>query len=139
MMASDHVYVGWIREDRAHDDLVKTLARRVAIEAHDWLDGILEHCWDWTGPDPGSEPKLTKFEVRRSGGQPVRFHPRIGDQPLRPEAAMYRSILHVFSKRQPRPDIVIIARDGDHDGQRRRSGFEQVRDGLPWPFDVVLA
>ena len=137
---SDLVHIGWVREDRAHDDLIKTLAAKVALAHHDWLDGVLDHVWSWKGPANEDEPKLSgRIEVRGPQGKPIRLHGRIAGEPLLPEASMYRTVLTAFAHRDPRPSIVIIAHDGDGDAKRRRMGFMQVRDKLEWTFDVVLA
>lgn len=137
---SDLVHIGWIREDRAHDVLVKTLAAKVALERHDWLDGVLEHTWSWKGPNHEDEAKLTgRIEVTGPGGKPARVHGRIAGEPLMPEASMVRTVLVAFERRQPRPELVILARDGDGYAAQRRRGVDQVRTKLQWSFPVVLA
>lgn len=50
-----------------------------------------------------------------------------------------RRILLSFEQLTPRPEVVIVARDGDGRAEERRSGFEQVVQGMPWSFGVILA
>lgn len=52
---------------------------------------------------------------------------------------MYRKLLHAFDQSTPRPEIVILARDGDGRARARRRGFTQVTEHLSWPFAVILA
>lgn len=138
-MNADVLQIGWAREDSAHDVLVKTLARRVAVEAFHWLDLETIDCqWDWSGPNPELEPKLSG-KVFGADGKRIRFHGHINGEPLAPEAGMYRVNLTAFKLRKPRPSLVIIAHDGDRRSEDRRRGFEQVIKGLEWPFEVILA
>jgi hypothetical protein len=51
---------------------------------------------------------------------------------------MWRKVLLLFCHTNPRPEIVVLARDLDGDPDRR-AGIEQVRNGLPWPFAIVAA
>ena len=137
---SDILHIGWVREDRAHDELVKTLAAKVARAHHDWIDDSLDSMWSWKGPANEDEPKLSgRIKVPGPGGKPLRLHGRIAGESLLPEASMHRTVLTAFAHRDPRPSIVIIAHDGDGDSKQRRMGFMQVRDRLEWAFDVVLA
>ncbi len=51
---------------------------------------------------------------------------------------MWRRVLMLFCHCEPRPDVVILARDLDgYPG--RREGMEQVVSGIPWPFQIALA
>ena len=51
---------------------------------------------------------------------------------------MWRKALLLLCHAEPRPDIVVLARDLDgHPG--RRDGIEQVCHQLPWPFPIVIA
>jgi hypothetical protein len=120
---------------------MKTIAERVAIEQVDWIDdGMLEYLWSWKGPYNEDDAKLTgDREVLGPGGKPLRIHGHIDGKPLMPGAHMMRKTLTAFERRDPRPDLVVLAWDGDGDAERRRSGFEQARGGSPWPFPVILA
>lgn len=133
--------IGWAREDRAHDTLVKTLARRVVLEGASWdIAPALDHMWSWAGPKGEAEFKITgKLEVRGPGGRPLRLHGKIAGEPLAPEARMYRRLLHAFDQASPRPQLVILARDADRRARERRRGFEQVATGLAWSFPIILA
>jgi len=139
--SSGHVVVGFAGEDEAHGVLVTTLARRAAVEQVDWLDDeTLEHMWRWLGPRGDNDFRLSQdLELRRPGGRPIRLNSRIHGEPLRPEARMYRRILLAFEQLSPRPEIVIIARDGDGRADERRGGFEQIIEGLSWSFAAILA
>lgn len=138
---AEHLHIGWAREDAAHDLLVKTLARRVVTESIEWLDDdMLEHMWRWAGFDGEQHHKLSSTpRLTLQSGRPIRRHGKINGEALAPEARMYRTILERFGHEQPRPVLVIIARDGDGRAEQRRRGFRQVVEGLTWPFEVVLA
>jgi hypothetical protein len=137
------VYIGWAREDRAHDMLVKTLAQRVVVEGASWpIADTLEQMWSWAGPNGEREFKIgTDVEPVGPGrsGRRLRRHGRIAGQPLAPEAGMYRKLLLAFEQATPRPELVILARDGDRRSEDRRRGFEQVVQNLQWSFAVILA
>lgn len=135
------VMIGWAREDRAHDILVKTLARRVVVGGASWnLADALEHMWRWAGPGGEAGFKIGgDVGLSRAGGRPLRLHGKIAGQRLEPEAGMYRRMLLAFDRAAERPDIVILARDGDGRAVERRRGFEQVVNGLTWEFAVILA
>lgn len=50
---------------------------------------------------------------------------------------MWRDVLRQFLELEKRPDVVVLVRDSD--GRDQRAGIIQVREGLPWPFSVVMA
>lgn len=135
------VRIGWAREDRAHDTLVKTLARRVVIEGASWdIADHLEHMWTWAGP--GGEPEFkvgADIDVSQFSTRRIRLHGKLGDQPLAPEARMYRQLLLAFDLATPRPQLVIIARDGDGRASQRRRGFAQVVEFHDFDFPIILA
>lgn len=56
----------------------------------------------------------------------------------KPEASMWRKVLLLFCHHDPRPDIVVLARDLDGYADRR-DGLDQVCTGLSWPFAIVAA
>ena len=132
--------IGWAREDRAHDTLVKSLARRVVIEGASWdIDDHLDNMWIWAGPGGEPEFKLTSDpKLLGLGDRPLRLN-KIAGQPALPEAMFYRKLLLAFDQASPRPALVIFGRDGDRRASERRSGFEQVVTGLKWPFTAILA
>ena len=51
---------------------------------------------------------------------------------------MWRSVLMLFCRSEPRPDAVLLVRDLDGYADRR-AGIEQVRAGFSWPFVVLAA
>jgi hypothetical protein len=63
---------------------------------------------------------------------------RIAGESLKPGASMWRKVLLLFCHRDPRPDVVVLARDLDGYAERR-TGLEQVCTDLPWPFAIVAA
>jgi hypothetical protein len=136
--------VGLACEDRGHFLAVTYLIDAELLAHHDWLDGTLEYCRTWRGLakdgswykfDPSDAYDLRPFTV-----DGVRINPlgHIGGQPLKPEAAMWRKVLLMFCHQDPRPDVVVLARDMDGYPERL-AGIVQVRDGLPWPFKVAVA
>lgn len=140
---SGRVIIGWVREDTAHDVAVKTLVARVVADEVPWFDPEqAPHLLAWVGLDgaPHLEVKACRhLQPRGPGGARLKLHGHIDGQRLEPEARQWRKALVAFAASDPQPHVVIIARDGDGHGAARRRGFEQVVEGLKWPFDVVLA
>jgi hypothetical protein len=110
----------------------------------DWLRDILESCRAWRGLHgaerwykyaPGDAYDLRPLTI---DGMTIKPQGRIAGEPLKPEASMWRKVLLLFCHADPRPDIVVLARDLDGSPDRR-AGIEQVRDGLVWPFVIVAA
>ncbi|NVB42888.1 hypothetical protein G6O69_34020 [Pseudenhygromyxa sp. WMMC2535] len=135
------IHIGWAREDSNHDLLVKQLARRVVVEGASWdLGDVLDDMWRWVGPMGEEAFKIgTKPELIGPGGRPLKLHGKIAGQPLKPEASMVRRLLTAFDMARPRPELVILARDGDGRVEERRAGFDQVVTGLEWDFPIILA
>ncbi|MBN2195247.1 MAG: hypothetical protein JW751_20690 [Polyangiaceae bacterium] len=140
----NQLLVGVACEDDGHFSVVTRLVDETVLAAHDWLDGVLDDCRSWRDVhgnpgwykyDPDDAQILRPIEI---DGKRIARHGHIGGEPLKPEARMWRNVLLLFSRAEPRPEVVILARDLDGD-QRRRAGLVQVRDGLPWPFRVVVA
>jgi hypothetical protein len=138
------VVLGIACEDDGHFSAVTRLVDDTLLANCDWLDGILEASRAWCGLsrqepwykyDPADARDLGPF---RNAGQVIRLHGHIQGKPLKPEATMWRRVLLLFCDAEPRPDVVVLARDMDG-YPNRRAGMVQVRDGLPWPFEVVLA
>lgn len=101
-------------EDDGHFSAVTCLVDAALMAEHAWLDGILDSCRSWRG------------------------HGHIDGAPLECEAGMWRKVLMLFCRCEPRPDVVVLVRDMDGYGARR-AGMEQVRRGIRWPFAVVIA
>lgn len=51
---------------------------------------------------------------------------------------MWRSVLMLFCRSEPRPDAVLLVRDLDGYAERL-AGIDQIRAGYPWPFALVVA
>ena len=137
------VVIGITGEDDGHFNVVTRLIDDTLIAHHHWLDGIVDSCRSWRGLHTGEswykyDPDDAK-DVRAItvDGLRIRPHGHINGRPLEPEAGMWRKVLLLFL-REPRPDAVVLARDMDG-YLRRRAGMSQVRDGIPWPFKVVIA
>ncbi len=138
------VRLGVACEDNGHFSAVTRLVDDTLLAEHQWLDGILDACRSWHGcaaaqcwykynPDDANDLRPILLD-----GQRIAPNGHINGAPLKPEAGMWRRILLLFCHVDPRPDVVLLARDLDGD-PRRRAGIEQVRDGLPWPFKIAVA
>lgn len=139
----NEVLIGIACEDNGHFRAVSCLIDQRCIAAHAWLDGVLNDCRRWIGQT--AEDKWLKLslaharnvEPRKAGGRTFKRHGHIAGGPLKPEAAMWRRVLDHFNALDPRPEVVVLARDSD--GRDQRAGIIQVRDGIRWPFPVVMA
>lgn len=136
--------IGIVCEDHGHFFAVTHLVDAALIATHRWLDGILDNYRSWRGLadgkpwykyDPADAYDLRPF-IHNGVRIPLAGH--INGQPLKPEAGMWRKALLLFVHSNPRPNLVVLVRDMDGYATRS-SGLTQVRDGLPWPFDVVVA
>lgn len=136
--------IGIACEDEGHFTAVTHLVDAAAIQAHDWLDGILDHCRAWRGGEEGQPwykyDKEDAHSLRPAviEGRRISIHGHIDGQPQKPEAGMWRRILLHFHHSRPRPDIVVLVRDLDGYPERRE-GMEQVRPLFRGVFPVVLA
>lgn len=136
--------IGIACEDRGHFTVITRLVDDALVERHSWLDGVVESCrrWrgvhdheDWYKYDPADARDLRPITI---DGRVVSIHGYIGGERLKLEAGMWRRVLMLFARLRPRPDVVVLARDMDG-RMERRSGLEQVRAGIRWPFAVVAA
>lgn len=131
-------------EDHRHFAVITRLIDAQLVAACDWLGGIVGHCRTWHGLDD-SRPwykfdRSDAYDLRpiAVGGIKIPRFGFIAGQPLQPEASMWRKVLLMFCHGNPRPDAVVLVRDMDGYDDRYR-GMLQVRDGLPWPFPVIIA
>ena len=138
------VVIGVACEDNGHFSAVTRLVDDALIARHDWLDGIIAHCRSWRGLkegelwykyDPADANDLRPITI---DGQRIAPQGRIRGEPLKPEAGMWRRVLLLFSHADPRPELVILARDMDGFPERR-DGVEQVRKAFQWPFRIAVA
>jgi hypothetical protein len=138
------VLIGIACEDKGHFFVVTRLVDDTLVSAHAWLNGTLENCRSWRGLHPGKSwykyDPLDAHDLRpfTIGGHTIAPQGHIGGEPLKAEASMWRKVLLLFCDGDPRPEVVILARDLDGYPERR-AGLVQVRDGLPWPFKIVIA
>ena len=136
--------IGVAGEDETHFWVVTTLIDDVLIASFDWLSDIIESCRVWRGLHRGQQwYKYTPddaYDLRpvTIGGVTIKPQGRIAGEPLRPEASMWRKVLMLFCHANPRPNIVVLARDLDGYPDRR-AGIEQVCNGFMWPFAIVAA
>jgi hypothetical protein len=141
---SSTVTVGLACEDNGHFFAVTCLVDATLVAHHDWLDGILEDCRSWHGVDEGTPwykfAPADAYDLRPFiiDGKRIAPQGHIDGQPLKAEAGMWRKVLLMFCHREPRPDVVILARDMDGYPERL-AGIVQVRDGIRWPFKVAVA
>ncbi|HEY0190131.1 MAG TPA: hypothetical protein VGC42_03360 [Kofleriaceae bacterium] len=136
--------IGLAAEDHGHFRVLTKLIDDTLVAEVPWLDGVLDSSRTWCGLDdrerwykyaPEDAYDLRPIPVE---GGTIKPQGRIGGEPLKPEAGMWRKVLMLFYRAKPPPDVVVLIRDLDGD-ERRRAGLEQVRDGLRWPFPVVIA
>ncbi|MEX1367176.1 MAG: hypothetical protein AB1Z98_28875 [Nannocystaceae bacterium] len=137
--------VGIACEDRGHFDAVTYLVDGALLREHDWLDGIIDSCRSWRGLD--ETERWYKYDRRDAhdlrplvleDGSRISRHGRIRGEVLEPEASMWRKVLMLFCHRTPRPELVLLVRDMDGYDDRK-DGMLQVRDGISWPFGIVIA
>jgi hypothetical protein len=138
------VVVGIACEDDGHFSAIIRLVDHELVMAHSWLDGIVENCRSWRGVrqgelwykyDPKDADDVRPIEV---GGKRISPQGHIAGEPLKPEAGMWRRVLLHFCHVEPRPNLVILVRDLDGYPERW-GGLTQVRNGLTWPFAIVVA
>jgi hypothetical protein len=138
------VVVGIACEDHGHFSVVTRLVDDKLVLAHAWLDGVIGNCRSWRGIDENSSwykyDAGDAYDLRsvNINGNCIARHGHILGQRLRPEASMWRKVLLLFCACEPRPEVVVLVRDMDG-YSARRSGMTQVRDGIMWPFKVVVA
>jgi hypothetical protein len=136
--------IGLVGEDEGHFRVVTTLVDGALIANVEWARDILDSCRAWRGLD--SDQRWYKYAPEDAhdlrpvtiNGVTIKPQGRIAGKPLKPEAGMWRKALLLLCHADPRPDIVVLARDLDGYPDRR-AGIEQVRDHLPWPFTIVAA
>lgn len=136
--------IGFVGEDENHFWVVTKLIDDALVARVDWLQGVIDSCREWRGLHRGEHwykynPE-DAYDLRpvTLGGVTIRPQGRIAGEPLMPEASMWRRVLLLFCHANPRPDIVVLARDLDGHSERR-TGLEQVRTGFRWPFEVIAA
>jgi len=138
------VIIGVACEDEGHFSAVTFLVDAALLVEHTWLRDIIDSCRSWCGLEP-PEPWY-KYDPRDAhdvrplvlDGVVIKPHGHINGEPLELEAGMWRKVLLLFCHCEPRPEAVLLVRDMDGYGDRRK-GMEQVRNGMPWPFAVVIA
>src|SRR3954469_5982302 len=138
------IVIGFVGEDEGHFWAVTKLIDDVLLSHVDWLRDVIDSCRDWRGLRAGERwykyAPDDAYDLRPVTIDGVTIKPQgwIGGEPLKPEATMWRRALMLFCHADPRPDIVVLARDLDGHPERRE-GLEQVRDRIKWPFVIVAA
>lgn len=136
--------IGFVGEDEHHFWVVTKLIDDALIASVGWLQDIIESCRAWRGLHSGerwykySPDDAYDLRPMRIGNVAIRPQGRIAGEPLKPEASMWRRVLLLFCHAEPRPDIVVLARDLDGYPDRFE-GIKQVRNGFQWPFAIVAA
>jgi len=131
--------IGVVGEDENHFRVATALIDGALVTSIDWVRDILESCREWRGlragerwykyaPDDAHDLRPVTID-----GMTIKLQGRIAGEPLKPEAGMWRKVLLLLCHAEPRPDLVVLARDLDGYPDRR-SGIEQVCHHLPWPF-----
>jgi hypothetical protein len=136
--------IAFAGEDENHFRVVTALVDDALVTSIDWVRDVLDSCRTWRGLH--GEERWYKYAPEDAydlrpltiGGVTIKPQGRIAGEPLKPEASMWRKVLLLFCHRDPRPDIVVLARDLDG-YLERRDGLEQVCRGLVWPFAIVAA
>jgi|JI6StandDraft_1071083.scaffolds.fasta_scaffold242008_1 hypothetical protein len=136
--------VGVACEDNGHFFAVSKLVDAALISRHTWLDGIIEDCRRWHGL--ADDRRWYKYDKDDAcdlrpivlDGRTIAPSGHIAGVPLKPEAGMWRRTLLLFCHCEPRPDVVVLARDLDG-YPRRREGMEQAALNLRWPFKIAIA
>jgi hypothetical protein len=138
------VIIGVACEDNGHFSAVTCLVDAALRAEHEWLGDVIESCRSWCGV--GRSQPWYKYDPRDGrdvrplvlDGITVKPQGHINGERLELEAGMWRHVLMLFCHCEPRPEVVLLVRDMD--GYRdRKKGMEQVRNGLRWPFAVVIA
>lgn len=136
--------IGFVGEDENHFRVATALIDDALVTSIDWVRDVLESCREWRGLHAGEQwykyAPDDAYDLRpvAIGGVTIRPQGRIAGEPLKPEAGMWRKVLLLFCHAEPRPDIVVLARDLDG-YPSRRDGIDQVCNHLPWPFPIVIA
>jgi hypothetical protein len=136
--------IGFAGEDENHFRVATALVDDALMSKLDWVRDILDSCRAWRGLHVGQRwykyAPEDAFDLRpvTVAGMTIRPQGWIAGEPLKPEAGLWRRVLLLFCHADPRPDVVVLARDLDgYPG--RRDGIEQVCRGLAWPFAIVAA
>ena len=141
------ILLGLACEDEGHYLAITRLVDDALVRRHDWLmQETVEYCRTWRGYTEGTRwSKCTRDDdgprVVKIDGRPVRLHGPIDGKSLAAGARMWRYVLSYFVQLVPRPDVVVLAQDGDGRQQERVQGLDQVRHAkdLRWPFAIVSA
>jgi hypothetical protein len=136
--------IAFAGEDENHFRVATVLVDDALVANINWVRDVLGSCRTWQGLH--SKERWYKYAPENAydlrpvtiDGVTIKPQGRIAGEPLKPEASMWRKVLLLFCHCDPRPDIVVLARDLDGYPDRR-DGLEQVCTGLPWPFAIVAA
>lgn len=136
--------IGVAGEDEDHFRVATALIDDALVASIGWMRDVLESCREWRGVHSGERwykyAPEDAYDLRpvTLEGVTIKLQGPIVGEALKPEAGMWRKVLLLFCHAEPRPDIVVLARDLDgYPG--RREGIKQVCENLPWPFPIVVA
>ncbi len=136
--------IGIACEDNGHFSVASHLIDAALVSQHTWIGSHIDRYRSWRGltddrpwykysPDDASD--LRPIVI---GDQTIKPSGHIAGVPLKTEAGMWRRVLMLFCHCEPRPDVVVLARDLDG-SPRRRDGMEQVVSAFQWPFKIAIA
>ncbi len=138
------IVIGVACEDNGHFVVASQLIDAALVSQYTWIGSRLDKYRNWRGlahekswykynPDDAKD-----LRPRIIDGKRLPKHGHIAGVPLKPEAGMWRNVLELFCHCEPRPDVVVLARDLDG-SPGRRDGMEQVVSGISWPFKIAIA
>ncbi len=139
--------LGLACEDNGHFVAITRLIDDALVRGVDWIVAeTVAFCRTWCGYEAGApwskcggdDDAPRSFEI---DGRRVPLHGKINGQALEDGAAMWRRVLARFAQLDPRPELVVLAQDGDGRERERRRGVNQVRyaKSISWPFPIVVA
>jgi hypothetical protein len=115
------------------------LADRVFCAEVPWLEpGLLEACRKWRGFDTSACYVLWTELRRVAQAKGIRIpHGHFEGEPGKSDAAAARRAIRVLMAADAPPDAIVLLRDEDADGQRRK-GIEQARQETRLEVRVVV-
>lgn len=131
-------------EDMGHHEAVVRLTDRILEAEVEWLRGMgvvedgtnfVEHCREWLEspylPIKGAYRKVTdELGIRLWG--------HFDGKPAEREASMWRAVFLLANTLPERPDVVVLARDGDNHPELEL-GLKQAIEANKWAFEVITA
>src|SRR3954470_2864744 len=115
------------------------LADRVLCEEIEWIDPEnLDLYRRWRGLELTNSHLEWHWIGRLPKQKNLRVYGHFSGEPGALDAAIARKALLLLAGSEHPPNAVILSRDTDDHGERRR-GLEQARSASQWPFAIILA